>query len=68
MLANMKSITEASRALTYTACAEVDFTGGDLPTNNLDQHERRLGLLTPIVKGWCTETAQEVASLSLECH
>ena len=68
MLSNMKSITEASRALTYTACAEVDFTGGDLPADNLDQHKRRLGLLTPIVKGWCTETAQEVASLSLQCH
>ena len=68
MLSNMKSITEASRALTYSACAEVDFAGSDLPTEALDQHKRRLGLLTPIVKGWCTETAQEVASLSLQCH
>jgi len=68
MLSNMKSITEASRALTYSACAEVDFVGSDLPTEILDQHKRRLGLLTPIVKGWCTETAQEVASLSLQCH
>ena len=24
--------------------------------------------MTPIVKGWCTETAQEVASVSLQCH
>ena len=68
MLSNMKSITDASRALTYSACAEVDFAGSDLPTEALDQHKRRLGLLTPIVKGWCTETAQEVASLSLQCH
>ena len=68
MLSNMKSITEASRALTYSACAEVDFAGSDLPRVALDQHKRRLGLLTPIVKGWCTETAQEVASLSLQCH
>jgi|TARA_B110000093_G_scaffold180944_1_gene223970 alkylation response protein AidB-like acyl-CoA dehydrogenase len=68
MLSNMKSITEASRALTYSACAEVDFAGSDLPREALDQHKRRLGLLTPIVKGWCTETAQEVASLSLQCH
>ena len=68
MLSNMKSITEASRALTYSACAEVDFADSDLPTENLNQHKRRLGILTPIVKGWCTETAQEVASLSLQCH
>ncbi len=68
MLATMRSITEAARALTYTACAEVDMAAGDLPTEMLARHNRRLGLLTPIVKGWCTETAQEVASLSLQCH
>ena len=68
MLATMKSITEAARALTYTACAEVDFAAGSLSDEEQDQHHRRLGLLTPIVKGWCTETAQEVASLSLQCH
>jgi len=68
MLATMKSITEAARALTYAACAEVDMASGDLPTSLLEKHNRRLGLLTPIVKGWCTEVAQEVASLSLQCH
>jgi len=68
MLANMKSITQAARALTYAACAEVDYSLSSLPTEALQEHERRLGLLTPIVKGWCTETAQEVASLSLQCH
>ena len=68
MLANMKSITQAARALTYAACAEVDYSLSSLPTEVLQKHERRLGLLTPIVKGWCTETAQEVASVSLQCH
>lgn len=68
MLANMKSITQASRALTYAACAEVDYSLSSLPIENLEKHKRRLGLLTPIVKGWCTETAQEVASVSLQCH
>ncbi len=68
MLANMRSITQGSRVLTYAACAEVDYSLSKLPLENLEKHERRLGLLTPIVKGWCTETAQEVASLSLQCH
>ena len=68
MLANMKSITQGSRVLTYAACAEVDYSLSKLPLENLEKHERRLGLLTPILKGWCTETAQEVASLSLQCH
>ena len=68
MLANMKSITEASRALAYSACAEVDYSGSALPTESLEKHKRKLGILTPVVKGWCTETAQEVASVSLQCH
>ncbi|MDB9937903.1 acyl-CoA dehydrogenase family protein [Candidatus Thioglobus sp.] len=68
MLANMKSITEASRALAYSACAEVDYSGSDLPGELLEKHKRKLGILTPVVKGWCTETAQEVASVSLQCH
>ncbi|MBT7390946.1 MAG: acyl-CoA dehydrogenase [Gammaproteobacteria bacterium] len=68
MLANMKSITEAARALAYSACAEVDYSGSDLPAELLEKHKRKLGVLTPVVKGWCTETAQEVASVSLQCH
>jgi len=68
MLTTMKSITEAARALTYSACTEVDMVASDLPAKALEKHTRRLGLLTPIVKGWCTEVAQEVAALSLQCH
>ncbi len=68
MLATMKSITEAARALTYTACAEIDMAAAELSGEELNRHNRKLGLLTPIVKGWCTETAQEVVSLSLQCH
>ena len=68
MLTTMKSITEAARALTYSACTEVDMAASDLPAEALEKHTRRLGLFTPIVKGWCTEVAQEVATLSLQCH
>ena len=68
MLTTMKSITEAARALTYSACTEVDMAACDLPAGTLEKHTRRLGLFTPIVKGWCTEVAQEVATLSLQCH
>ena len=68
MLTTMKSITEAARALTYSACTEVDMAASDLPAGTLEKHTRRLGLFTPIVKGWCTEVAQEVATLSLQCH
>ena len=68
MLKTMRSITEAARALTYRACTEVDLAASDLPAKVLEKHTRRLGLFTPLIKGWCTEVAQEVASLSLQCH
>ena len=51
MLTTMKAITEAARALTYSACTEVDIVASDLPAKALEKHTGRLGLLTPIVKG-----------------
>lgn len=68
MLMTMRSLTEAARALAYTACAEVDLAEADLPGDEQQKHKRRLGLLTPIVKGWCTEIAQEVTSLGVQVH
>ena len=68
MIKTMQSITEAARAITYSACAEVDLVARKAPIEALAKNKRRLALLTPLVKGWCTEIAQEVASLSLQCH
>jgi alkylation response protein AidB-like acyl-CoA dehydrogenase len=68
MLLTMKSQTEASRALTlYTA---FQF---DLAAYGRDEKARRAAqirgeLLTPIVKGWCTETGNEVAATGLQVH
>lgn len=49
MLMLMKSLTEAGRALAYDAAMAVD--RGD---------QEKVNLLTPIVKSWCTDLAQEV--------
>lgn len=68
MIKTMQSITEAARAITYSACAEVDLVARKAPIESLAKNKRRLALLTPLVKGWCTEIAQEVASLSIQCH
>jgi len=68
MLLMMKSQTEASRALTlYTA---FQF---DLAVHGSDEAQRRTArargeLLTPIVKGWCTEVGNEVAALGVQVH
>ncbi len=69
MLMTMRSLTEAARALAYTACTEVDLAEADqLSDEQQARHKRRLALLTPLVKGWCTEIAQEVTSLGVQIH
>jgi len=69
MLMTMKTLTEAARALAYTGCVAVDFArsrtiGEDMRA----KYQRRADLLTPLVKGWCTEIAQEVTSLAVQIH
>lgn len=57
MLMQMKSGTEAMRALCLVAAAEAD-----------RENTARQELLTPIVKGWVTEFAQELTSLGIQIH
>ena len=64
MLLTMKTLTEAGRALAYDACASLDFAHA---TDSAEE-QARAALLTPIVKGWCTELAQEVTSLGVQIH
>ncbi|GGC69111.1 acyl-CoA dehydrogenase [Marinobacter halophilus] len=69
MLMTMKSLTEAARGLAYTGCVAVDYANGrDLPEELQARFQRRADLLTPLVKGWCTEIAQEVTSLGIQCY
>lgn len=66
MLMLMRALTESARALAYWTCQGVDKVnvGGEFA----HAHEERLALLTPIVKNWCTDIAQEVAYLGIQCH
>ena len=69
MLMTMKTLTEAARGLAYTGCVAVDYANGrDLPEDLQARYQRRADLLTPLVKGWCTEIAQEVTSLGIQCY
>jgi len=68
MLMTMKTLTEAGRAIAYDACGSLDFA---LKADSEEQkalEKARAALLTPIVKGWCTEVAQEVTSLGVQIH
>jgi len=69
MLMTMKALTEAARGLAYTGCVAVDYANTlHLPDGARERYQRRADLLTPLVKGWCTEIAQEVTSLGIQVY
>lgn len=69
MLMTMKTLTEAARGLAYTGCVAVDYANTyEVREDIRGRFQRRADLLTPLVKGWCTEIAQEVTSLGIQCY
>ncbi len=63
MILTMQALTQAGRALTYEAALHLDLAhGGD------ETAQAKVDLLTPIVKSWGTDTAQEVTSLGVQVH
>lgn len=68
MLMTIKATTEAMRALTLVTGAHLDHAHLDPDENARAAHDARLQLLTPVVKGWCTETAQLLTSLAIQVH
>ena len=68
MLMLMRSQIEAMRAVAYTAAAQVDFVHHGASEDARAAANLRLSLLTPIVKGWCTEKSEEITSLGIQIH
>ncbi len=68
MLMLMKAATEAMRGLAYIAAAEIDKSHWAKDPLEAQKHAARVGLYTPIVKGWITELAQEITSLGIQIH
>lgn len=68
MLTLMQVLTDGARSLAYYACAEVDHSETESAIKKDGPRKRRVALLTPLVKAWCTEIAQEVVSLGVQCH
>lgn len=63
MVLRMKALTQAGRALLYYAAGYVDRAGlGDAAA------KARLGLLTPLVKSYCSDIGCEVSSLGVQIH
>jgi len=68
MLMLMKSQAEAMRALAYTTAAALDLAQRHPDKEVRKRHQAYVDLMIPVVKGWCTETGIEVASLGVQVH
>ncbi len=68
MLLTMRALTEAARALAYVTATHIDLAHHAADENERRRHQARADLLTPVVKGWSTEIAQEVAALGVQVH
>jgi alkylation response protein AidB-like acyl-CoA dehydrogenase len=68
MLATMRALTEAARALAYVAAGESDHAERESDEDARARHHARYEYLVPIVKGWSTELALEVTSLGVQVH
>jgi 3-(methylthio)propanoyl-CoA dehydrogenase len=69
MLLTMNVLTHAARCLAYCAAAALDLVHDALTDGaTRARAERRLGLLTPLVKAWASDIAVEVSSLGVQVH
>ena len=68
MLMSMRSQTEAMRSLAYYAAATLDKAKHHPDPAKKQRSQALLDLLTPVVKGWCTEQGVEVASTGIQVH
>ena len=68
MLMTMRAQIEAMRALAYTAAAALDTAKHHSDDKERARQQAYVDLLTPIVKGWCTEQAVEIASMAIQVH
>ncbi len=68
MLMTMKAQIEAMRALACHVAAEGDVARRHPDTEAREASQRRVALLTPVIKAYCSDTGFEVASLGVQVH
>ena len=68
MLLTMKSCTEASRALSFYAGQQLDLAAYHAEATVRTAAQARGDLLIPIVKAWCTETANDTVAIGVQVH
>jgi acyl-CoA dehydrogenase len=68
MLLSMKAQTEAMRALAYETAAQLDIAARHPEPEPRARAQAMADLLIPVVKGWSSETAVEIASTGVQVH
>src|SRR5260370_41465692 len=68
MLLTMKSQIEAMRAFGYVLAAAADLAHKHPDAAKRRRCQERVDLLTPVLKGWCTELGVEIASLGIQVY
>jgi alkylation response protein AidB-like acyl-CoA dehydrogenase len=68
MLIWMRAACEAMRALAYYAAATIDRARAAPDPAARETASRRVDLLIPVVKAWCTDLAVSVASTAVQVH
>ena len=68
MLLTMKSQVEAMRSIVLQTCSYLDQALTHESEEERARYQRMFDLLTPVVKGWCTEQSIEITSLGVQVH
>jgi len=68
MILTMKAQTEAARALAYATAAALDEARRHPDPEVRQRRQRRVDLLTPVVKGWSTDLGIEVANEAIQVY
>jgi alkylation response protein AidB-like acyl-CoA dehydrogenase len=68
MLLSMRSETEAMRALAYYTAGAIDRARRHPQAEIRAAEQRRVDLLIPVVKAWCTDLGVEIASTGVQVH
>ena len=68
MLMMMKARTEAMRAFCYALAAMQDNAVTHCDDKERARAQRRVDLLIPVAKAWCTEGGIDVASMGIQIH
>ena len=68
MLMSMRSRIEAMRAIAYVTAAAQDNAHANPDESQRKQAQAFADLMIPVVKGWSTESAVDIASLGVQVH